>query len=201
MEVKKKIMRFILWADYNIIYIASHHILAYFWVIIISLWAIVITFFSYLLISNISIDFAVFLCGLIWVILYFYFLFHFLDVYLDSIIITDNSMIIYKWYWLFKSTTDIIEFHAIESVYSDQSWVLNFIFNDWDIYIRRSMHTNIFYNVNNPQSTVEKINSTIKQITANTKDENDDEKIEDQENDFNIFIEAMAEIIRDYKKK
>lgn len=194
-------MKFILWSDYNIVYIASHHVLAYFWVITISLWAIIITFFSYKVISNISSDFAMRLCGWIWVALYFYFLFHFLDVYLDSIIITDDSMIIYKWYWLFRATTDVIEFHAIESVYSDQSWFLNFIFNDWDIYIRRSIHTNIFYNVSNPQSTVEKINSTIKSLSSTSEQEEELEPDKNDDSDFGVFIEAMAEIIRDYKAK
>jgi len=49
-----------------------------------------------------------------------YFILNFLDIYLDSIVVTSDSVVIYKWYGLFKSTTDVLEFHAVESVFYEQ---------------------------------------------------------------------------------
>jgi len=48
-------------------------------------------------------------------------LLNFLDIYLDSIAVSPTSLIIYKWYGLFKNTTDVLDLSAVESVFAEQS--------------------------------------------------------------------------------
>lgn len=200
MEIKKKILKLVIWTDDDILYIVSHHLLAYFWTIVTTLIMLAIAFFLYYVFSYLNTVFATWLAWIAWALIYLYFFFRFIDIYLDAIVITQNSIIIYKWYWIFKSTTDVIEFSAVESVYSDQEWVLNFLFNNWNIFIRRAMYTNVFNNVHNPWNISDNINKIIKSIESNKEKENNNEEKKD-DSDFNLFVEAMAEIIRDYKNK
>lgn len=200
MDIKTKILQWVLWNNDEIQYMVSHNLLAYFWIMVITLCAIIITFFLYYVLSFFLNWIASWICGFLGVVVYIYFFLHFLDIYLDSLIITKESIIIYKWYGLFKSSTDIIELSALESVYSDQTWFVNFVFNNWDVYMRRSMYTNIFYNVHNPWHIADHINKLLRKLEYNNQYKKDNSNKE-EDSDFNLFIESMAEIIRDYKKK
>jgi len=120
----------------------------------------------------------------------------FFDIYLDAIVITNKSVFIYKWFGLFKSTTDVIDFEAIESVFADQSWLWDIIFNKWDIYFRRAWHDNIFKDVPNPWKVANDINTLIWEIQK----ENDLEESEEKtENDVKILAEVLADLLREYK--
>ncbi len=200
MEIKKKILKSVIWTDDDILYMASHHVLAYFWTIATTLIMLAIAFFLYDAFSYLNTVFATWLAWIVWVMIYLYFFFRFIDTYLDAILVTQHSIIIYKWYGIFKFTTDVVEFSAIESVYSDQEWILNFLFNNWDVFIRRAMYTNVFNNVHNPWNISDNINKIIRSVEVKPK-EHLEEDTKDNDSDFNIFMEAMAEIIRDYKNK
>ena len=197
MEIKKKILKSIIWTDDDILYVASHHVLAYFKVIVITIVIVTITFFSYGFLQMLSWTFASWVAWILWIIIYMYFILNFLDIYLDSIVVTSDSVVIYKWYGLFKSTTDVLEFHAVESVFYEQEWVLNVLFNNGNLFIRRATHTNVFNNIHNPSNIVDNINKIIQE--AEFWENKEEDKKDDS--DFNVFIEAMAEIIRDYKNK
>ena len=204
MEIKKKILKSIIWTDDDILYLASHHVLAYFWVIVITIVMNTITFFSYVFLKMLSWTFATWVAWILWIIIYIYFFLIFLDIYLDTIVLTSNSIIIYKWYGLFKSTTDVLEFHAVESVFYEQEWVLNVLFNNGNLFIRRTTHTNVFNNIHNPSHVVENINKIIQETESwkNKEEDKEEDKDENKDNnDFDVFVEAMSEIIRDYKNK
>ena len=198
MDIKKNILKKITGVDEDIHYMISHHMVAYLGVIIMSVIGIVILFFLYKLICMFSIFFAVWVVGVLWVILYVYIIFEFIDIYLDAILITSSSIIIYKWYWVLKTTTDIIALHAVESVYSGQSGLIDTVFNRWDIVIRRAWHENIFDSVYSPGEVANNINQVIDKFS---KTEQVEEENEEQEDNFQIFVEAMAEVIKEYKWK
>ena len=200
MEIKKKILKSIIWTDDDILYIASHHVFAYFWVIVVTIVMITITFFSYSFLKILSLTFATWVAWILWVIIYMYFILNFLDIYLDSIVVTSDSITIYKWYGLFKSTTDVIEFDAIESVFYEQEWIINVLFDDGDLFIRRAMHTNVFNSIHNPSHVVENINK-IKQEAKSWETKEETKEENKNNSDFDVFVEAMSEIIRDYKNK
>ena len=198
MDIKAKILKRIAWIDEDIIYMISHHLLTYFPVIIMSLLGIVILFFLYQIISVFSVNLASYLVGFLGILLYFYFLFEFLDIYLDAVIVTPTSVIIYKWYGIFKSTSDVLFLEAIESVYAEQEWIIDTLFNKWDIVIRRAWHENKFDSVYNPNDVAAKLNNII-----NSVNKEEEEEVEEEQDDFKLFVEAMAEVIKEYwlKKK
>jgi len=195
MDIKINILKKIAGIDEDIKYIISHHILTYFWLMIMSFIGIIILFFLYKLIAVFD---ELLARNIIWILglgLYIYFVLNFLDIYLDAVMITDRSIVIYKWYWLFKTTADVISLHAIESVYANQNWLIDTLFNKWDIIFRRAWHENLFDNVYNPQDAANKINYMLSTI-----EEKEVEK-EEEEWDFQMFVEAMAEVIKEYKSK
>jgi len=197
MDIKTRILKKIVWIDDEIKYMVSHHILSYVGIIFVSSLILLILFFLYIFVSVFSMLLASYLVWILAIILYFYFVLNFFDVYLDAVIVTDTSIIIYKWYGLFKTTTDVLSLHAVESVYSDQTWLVDTIFNVWNLFIKTAKEETIFVNVWNPTSAAKKINA----ILANLHKEEEKEPEPESEDDFKVFVEAMAEVIKDYKAR
>ncbi len=197
MDIKTRILKKIVWIDDEIKYMVSHHILSYVGIILVSSLILLILFFLYIFVSIFSSLLASFLVWILALILYFYFVLNFFDVYLDAVIVTDTSIIIYKWYGLFKTTTDVLSLHAVESVYADQAWLIDTIFNVWNLFIKTAKEETIFVNVGNPTSVAKKINN----ILASMHKEESEPEPEPEEDDFKVFVEAMAEVIKDYKTR
>jgi len=195
MDIKANILKKIAGVDEEIKYMISHHILTYFWLMVISFIGLIILFFLYKLIYVFDEQLAQIVVWILWVMLYIYFVLQFFDIYLDAVIVTDRSIIIYKWYGLFKTTSDVVSLHAIESVYANQTGLIDTLFNQWDIVFRRAGHENFFDDVYNPQDAANKINLMLSNLEK--KEEPDPEP----EGDFQMFVEAMAEVIKEYKGK
>jgi len=196
MDIKANILKKIAGVDEEIKYMISHHILTYFWLMIISFIGLIILFFLYKLIYIFDEELAKLSIWILWILLYVYFVLQFFDIYLDAVIVTDRSIIIYKWYGLFKTTSDIISLSAIESVYAKQNGLIDTLFNKWDIVFRRAGFSNVFDSVYNPQDAANKINLLLSTIK---KEEEEPEP--EPEWDFQMFVEAMAEVIKEYKGK
>ena len=200
MDIKKKLLKKLVDTDEEIVYIVNHHPIVYFPLMIISILGVIILFFLYKFIFVFSEQVASYLCGILGLILYIYFLLNFFDIYLDAVALTSSTIIIYQWYWLFKTTTDVLDFHAVESVYADQLWLIDVIFNKWDIYIRRAGHTNVFDNVANPNKVANVINSMLSSLekAEETNDTENDEK-NNKEDKVKLLAEVLAEVISEMK--
>jgi len=171
MDIKVNILKKIAGIDEDIKYIISHHILTYFWLMIMSFIGIIILFFLYRLIAVFDVSLAQISIWILGLLLYVYFVLNFLDIYLDAVLITDKSIIIYKWYWLFKTSADVIALHAIESVYANQNGIIDTLFNKWDIVFRRAGHENYFDEVYNPQDAANKINYMLSTLEKEEEEE------------------------------
>jgi len=196
MDIKVNILKKIAGVDEEIKYMISHHILTYFWLMVISFIGLIILFFLYKLIYIFDEQLAQIVIWILWVLLYVYFVLQFFDIYLDAVIVTDRSIVIYKWYWLFKTTSDVISLSAIESVYADQTGLIDTLFNKWNIVFRRAGHENFFDDVYNPQDAANKIN-----LLLSTLEKEEELEEPEPEWDFQMFVEAMAEVIKEYKNK
>jgi len=195
MDIKLNILKKIAGIDEDVKYMISHHILTYFSLMVISLIGIIILFFLYNLLSVFDQKLSSIIFWVLWFLVFIYFTLNFFDIYLDAVLVTERSIIIYKWYGLFKTSTDVISLEAIESVYANQNWIIDTLFNRWDIVFRRAWHENLFDEVYNPQDAANKLNYLISMI------EKEEEQEEEPEWDFQMFVEAMAEVIKEYKNK
>ena len=198
MDIKENILKKIVGIDEEIKFIISHHMLTYLGLMIISFLGIIILFFLYKFIYVFDHNLASYICWILWVILFIYFVLNFVDIYLDAVMITERSLVIYKWYGLFKTSADVMSLEAVESVYAKQEWLINTVFNNWDIVFRRAWHENFFDDVYNPQEAANKINYIL---TLLREKEEEKEPEPEPEPDFKVFVEAMAEVIKEYKNK
>jgi hypothetical protein len=98
MDIKEKILKKLIDTDEDFVYIVSHHPIVYAPVMIISLIGIIILFFLYKFLSVYFPTFASYFVGILGIWLYIYFLLNFFDLYLDAIVVTQSTLIIYKWF-------------------------------------------------------------------------------------------------------
>lgn len=204
MDIKKKILKKLIKTDEDIIYIVSHHYLAYFGTIAILLIGIVIVFSLYKLLCVFNCNLASWVCWILWIIVYINFMLNFFDVYLDAVLITNRSLIIYEWYWLLKNSIDVIANHAVESAYSEQNWIIDTIFKKWDLVIKTASDETVFKDISSPVEVANDVNKIIFSIIEKDE-EKESEKIWKYEEkkmwDLDIFMKAMEEVIREYKEK
>ena len=200
MNIKEKILQKVVDTDEEFIYIVSHHFIVYLPILVLAGIGVIILFFLYSFVSQFFPTVATLFCWTLGLLLYFYFLLNFLDVYLDSIAVSPTSLVIYKWYGLFKNTTDVLDLSAVESVFAEQSWLLDVLFNNWDIYIRRAGYTNVFKNVLNPNGVASKINSIILSVKSG-EDNSEKEKFNENINDdkIKVLAKAMIEVLKEMK--
>ncbi len=203
MDIKKNILRKLIKTDEDMIYIVSHHYIAYFSTITVLFISIVIVFSLYKLISIFSLQIASWVAWILWIIVYTNFMLNFFDVYLDAVVITNRSLIIYEWYWLLKNSIDVIANHAVESAYSEQNWIIDTIFKKWDLVIKTASDETVFKDISSPAEVSNDINKIIFSIIEKDE-EKESEKIWEYEEkkwwDLDIFMKAMEEVIREYKE-
>jgi len=204
MDIKKNILKRLIKTDDRISYIVSHHFIAYLWTIVMLVIGIIIVFLLYKLVSIFSFKYASWLSWVLWIFVYFHFLFNFLDVYLDAVVITDKALIVYQWYWILRHSIDVIDFDAVESVYSDQNWIIDTIFDRWDLIIRKASDTNIFESILSPWKVANKINNLTFFMTEwmwSKEVEIWYENVEKHWWNLDIFMKAMEEVVKEYKQK
>ena len=204
MDIKKNILKRLIKTDDRISYVVSHHFIAYLWTIVMLVIGIIIVFLLYKLVSIFSFKYASWLSWVLWIFVYFHFLFNFLDVYLDAVVITDKALIVYQWYWILRHSIDVIDFDAVESVYSDQNWIIDTIFDRWDLIIRKASDTNIFESILSPWKVANKINNLTFFMTEwmwSKEVEIWYENVEKHWWNLDIFMKAMEEVVKEYKQK
>jgi len=109
-------------------------------------------------------------------------------------------LIIYKWFWLFKNSTDVLDLEAVESVFAEQSGLIDILFNNWHVYIRRAGHTNVFEDVFNPNKVANKINNIIFSLKQKEEEEVQEQSESDlDEEKIKLLAQAMIEVMKEMK--
>ncbi len=204
MDIKKNILGRLIKINEEMIYVVSHHYIAYFGTIVVLFISIAIVFSLYKLISIFSLPIASWVWWILWIIVYINFMLNFFDVYLDAIIITDRSLIIYEWYWLLKNSIDVIANHAVESAYSEQNWIVDSMFDKWNLIIKTAGGDTVFKNIASPVEVANDINKIIFSIVEKDEEKEWEQIWEYEEKkwwDLDVFMQAMEEVVREYKDR
>ena len=136
------------------------------------------------------------LFGIYWLVLYLKFVIDFLDLYLDSIILTKQGVKVFFWDWLLKYSTEIIEWNSVDAVYDKQEGLLDMILNKWSINIKRIDGEYKFEDVYKP--------SFLSSFIMEIKDKilgNNQEPEEQPIDKFELLVEVLWEIIKEYYNK
>lgn len=200
MSFKSKLLKRYVW-DEQIYYIIHHDAWIYLWLIIKYALILAILFVSYkyswAYLWEKFTSIAVYVNWVFWIVgflFYILFVIRFFDYYLDSIILTDTWVILFKWDWLLKHTSESVQRNSIESVFDEQSWIFDILFKKWDLKVKRQWENYIFRDVNNPTAQADKILRTRDKMLEWTMEE-------EQLDKFDILVETLGEVILDYVKK
>ena len=182
----------------EIVYIVGRHWWAYKFVLLKAIVSIMIVYYLYQFIHTVfGGNIAINICWTIWLALYIWVTVSFFDIYLDNVLLTPTSIIIFKWFGFFKNTIDVVTYEAIESLFQTQDGILDLLFDKWNLIIRRQWHENKFEHIPHAWKTIKEMNDIIH------KYKNPQEELEDEieKDDFQLFLETMWEIIREYQAK
>ena len=164
--------------------------------IVIKYWIILVLFFvlynliiQYLHIPNIELFFWSFL-----LVLYIFFVVSFMDSYLDCIVLTKSWIIIYSREWFLRQNTENIQWDSAQSVYDEQVWIIDVVFNKWNIKIKRQDEVYTFDNVSKPSVQANKIIRTREQILSEAWEDVNLDK-------FDVLVDTLWEVIIDYIRK
>ncbi len=139
----------------------------------------------------------------IWALLFSKYVYDFIDLYLDSVVLTDKGITIVKIDKWFKYKTDFFERKNIITISHTQSWFMDKLFNQWSITISLD-HDSDYYikNISKPNSQVSILNtykfdalSRIKKIEEEVKQE-----AANQPDKFEILVDTLSEVIGSYMK-
>lgn len=192
MLLKEKVISRYIW-DQEILNIVWHDWYVYFKVVfkywLILLWLV---FIHNVLVQYLDIIYLNFFFGSIWLIVYVFFVISFLDSYLDSIILTKNWIIIFRWEGFLRHNTESIRWEAAQSIYHEQNWIIDIIFNKWNVKIKRQDEIYLFEDVWNPRSTTNILTSTRDRILSEVDEEEPDM------DKFDVLVDTLWEVILDY---
>jgi len=129
------------------------------------------------------------------------FVINFLNLYLDSLILSDKGITLFMWEWIWEYKTDIFERDKIETISFNQNSIRDKIFGKWDISIKLEHWVDFpFDNVSRPQKQVWKIMRMKDYFLSQKRDQDlKDSSWEDAK--FNILVEALWEVVQEYMEK
>lgn len=131
------------------------------------------------------------------------YIYDFIDLYLDSVILTDKGITIVKIDKWFKYKTDFFERKSIITISHSQSWFMEKFFNQWSITISLD-HNSDYYikNISNPSTQVSILNTYKFDALSRMKKIEDEAQqvIANQPDKFEILVDTLSEVIGSYMK-
>ena len=186
--------------DEKIVYIIGHSWRKYIKIIFFTVLLLFLFFLIFYLTKKyISSDYIYILkwvLSIIWIIVYLKFIIDFLDIYLDSIVLTNRGVTMFRWDGLFSYTSENIGWDYIQTVYDEQKWFLDVILWKWDLNIKIHNWDYKFEEVPSPTKQANIISSTKDKMNLSNKEEQDSEDMDK----FDILVDTLGEVIEDYLK-
>jgi hypothetical protein len=129
------------------------------------------------------------------------FIINFLNLYLDSLVLTERWVTLFMREWIWDHKTDVFEREKIETISFNQNSIWDKIFGKWDISIRLEHGVEFpFDNVSWPKKQVWRL-IRMKDFFMAQKTERDLQTDTLEDNKFNILVEALWEVVKEYMEK
>ena len=135
----------------------------------------------------------------IWFILLLKFCIDFCDIYLDCLVMTESWITLYLWEWLLEYKTEHFDWDSVETISFNQKWIRDTIFKKWDITITLEHGIQYpFEDVTRPKKQVDIILQLKDRFSTNN---NESENPELEWKKFDVLVEALWEVVKDYIDK
>lgn len=138
-----------------------------------------------------------------WVVLFIKFLVDFFDLYLDTIAVSEHEITLFLWEGFFDNSIEIFDRDRIETISYKQEWFWDRIFMKGDLLIRLDDQIEFpFEDIYRPKKVVEKLSFYKNSFIAKKlHEQNSQDKEFEQDERFNILIDALSEVVKDYTHK
>jgi hypothetical protein len=138
------------------------------------------------------------IAGILWLFIFFKWLLGFLNLYLDCILISKDSLTVFLWDWILEYKTEVIDWSKVSVISHHQNSLWDKIFWKWDLLIQMWNDIDFSFNdVAHPKKAAGKLILNKKQFEE-IKKKKIEQDLEWDQRQFDILVDALWEVIRDY---
>ena len=138
------------------------------------------------------------IAGIVWLFIFFRWLLGFLNLYLDCILISKESLTVFLWDGILEYKTEIIDWSKILVISHRQDSFWDKICGKWDLLIQMWNDIDFsFSDIAHPKKSASKLTLNKKQYEEMKKKKIEEDLAWDQRQ-FDILVDALWEVIRDY---
>lgn len=135
---------------------------------------------------------------ILWLFIFFKWLLGFLNLYLDCILISKDSLTVFLWDWLLEYKTEVIDRSKILVISHNQNSLWDKLCGKWDIMIQMWNDISFsFSDVYHPKKSASKL-TLCKKNYDEMKKKKIEQDLEWDQRQFDILVDALWEVIRDY---
>lgn len=181
-------------------YVIGHNGSVFFSLVFKYLLILILFFWAYLLLDNYIVwEYMEWTFAWLGLIVFIKFCIDFFNIYLDALVLTDTGIMLYLREGLLEYKTEIFDWDRIETISHNQKGIWDKIFLRWDILIRLEHGIDFpFENITWPKKQAAK----ILQLKDHFMLDNDaiESSLEDHKK-FDVLVEALWEVVKDYIDK
>jgi len=138
------------------------------------------------------------IAGLLWLFIFFKWLLGFLNLYLDCILISKDSLTVFLRDGILEYKTEIIDWWKISVISHNQNSIWDKLFGKWDLLIQMWNDIDFSFNdVAHPKKSASKLILNKKEYEE-VKKKKIEQDLEWDQRQFDILVDALWEVIRDY---
>ncbi len=139
--------------------------------------------------------------GGIWLLLFAKRAIDFLDAYLDCLILTKDSVILFLREGLLEYKTEVFSRNKITTISRNQNWLWDKLFGKGDLLIKLEFDTEFpFADISAPKKQAGKL-TVLKESFLTKQKQTIEKDLSDDNERFNILVEAMSEVVKEYMEK
>ena len=138
------------------------------------------------------------IAGLLWLFVFFKWLLGFLNLYLDCILISKDSLTVFLRDGILEYKTEIIDWWKISVISHNQNSIWDKLFGKGDLLIQMWNDIDFSFNdVAHPKKSASKLILNKKEYEE-VKKKKIEQDLEWDQRQFDILVDALWEVIRDY---
>lgn len=138
------------------------------------------------------------IAGILWLLIFFKWLLGFLNLYLDCILISKDSLTVFLRDGLLEYKTEVIDRWKISVISHKQNSLWDKVFGKWDLLIQMWNEIDFAFNdVSHPRKSASKLTLNKKNYEE-FKKKKIEQDLEWDQRQFDILVDALWEVIRDY---
>ena len=139
--------------------------------------------------------------GGIWLLVFAKRAIDFLDAYLDCLILTKDSVILFLREGLLEYKTEVFSRNKITTISRNQNWLWDNLFGKGDLLIKLEFDTEFpFADISAPKKQAGKL-TVLKESFLTKQKQTIEKDLSDDNERFNVLVEAMSEVVKEYMEK